>query len=250
MAEDTRAAKDVTANELKELKRVFDFLCDFAPKNKLTGQLKPKLERKQKILQYKRNPEAVKLVDDSGKELEEDLIDGELARLEAEIAELQAQIDTIKAKADKRIKPKDLQDALSFLGKKTSKREITDMIWEVDENLDGCVDWEEFQLMFQRNIKDTTGKEPFQLFNVVQFMMYDVDFSGEVSVDETMHMLYARHGKERLEAEMKALFGDKLENGNGTLTFEDYLKAVSVRVVHDPRLQKRSRNPDGTVNFS
>lgn len=112
------------------------------------------------------------------------------------------------------------------------------MIWEVDENLDGCVDWEEFQLMFIRNIEDTTGKEPFQLFNVVQFMMYDVDFSGEVSVDETMQMLYARYGRDRLEEEMKNLFGDKLESGNGSLTFEDYLKAVSVRVIKDPRLKK------------
>ena len=72
-------------------------------------------------------------------------------------------------------------------------------------------------------------------------MMYDVDFSGEVSVDETMHMLYARYGRERLESEMKALFGDKLNNGNGTLTFNDYLKAVSVRVPKDPRLQKQQQ---------
>ena len=47
------------------------------------------------------------------------------------------------------------------------------MIWEVDENLDSCVDWDEFKLMFERNITDTTGLEPFQLFNVVQFMTYD-----------------------------------------------------------------------------
>ena len=108
------------------------------------------------------------------------------------------------------------------------------MIWEVDENLDGAVDWDEFHLMFQRNIKDKTGLEPFQLFNVVQFMMYDRDNSGNVSVDETMHMLYARYGKDRLESEMRALFGENMgsngEGGDGSLSFNDYLKAVNVRV--------------------
>ena len=48
------------------------------------------------------------------------------------------------------------------------------MIWEVDENLDGCLDWEEFQLMFRRNISDDTGLEPFQLFNVVQVSVSSV----------------------------------------------------------------------------
>ena len=85
--------------------------------------------------------------------------------------------------------------------------------------------------MFRRNITDKTGLEPFQLFNVVQFLMYDKDFSGEVSVDETMAMLFSRYGKERLEAEMKALFGDRLStDGDGELTFLDYLHAVNKRM--------------------
>ena len=83
------------------------------------------------------------------------------------------------------------------------QREVDDMIWEVDENLDGCVDWEEFLLMFRRNVSDVTGLEPFQLFNMVQFCMYDKEFTGFITVDQTMQMLYARFGKERLEAEIK-----------------------------------------------
>ena len=85
----------------------------------------------------------------------------------------------------------------------SSQREIEDMIWEVDENLDGAVDWGEFLLMFRRNVTDKTGLEPFQLFAVVQFCMYDKEFVGKISVDETMQMLYARCGRDRLEAEMK-----------------------------------------------
>ena len=66
------------------------------------------------------------------------------------------------------------------------------MIWEVDENLDGCVDWDEFQLMFIRNINDTTGLEPSKFYNVVQFMIYDKKVTGMVSVDDTMKMLFER----------------------------------------------------------
>ena len=146
------------------------------------------------------------------------------------------------------------------------------MIWEVDENLDGCVDFEEFALMFRRNLADATGLEPCQvraapplppplaarrrarrplgdvergrplplpraqLFNVVQFCVYDKDFSSFISVDEALHMLYARHGKERLEAEMQALFGDVLSaEGTGRLSFVDYLAAIGKARPQSPR---------------
>ena len=39
--------------------------------------------------------------------------------------------------------------------------------YQVDENLDGCVDWEEFRLMFNRNVNDKTGLEPSKLYNMV-----------------------------------------------------------------------------------
>lgn len=115
--------KDVTQNEQRELKRVFDFLADFAPKHKLRKDLQPRLERKQKILSFKRNPDTVKIVDDSGTELPPEVIDAELQRLEEEIADIQRRIDSIDAKADydKKIRPKDLQQALAYLGKHADK---------------------------------------------------------------------------------------------------------------------------------
>lgn len=42
-------------------------------------------------------------------------------------------------------------------------------------------------------------------------------------------MLYARYGKERLEAEMRQLFGERLggyTEGSGSLTFCDYLSTI------------------------
>lgn len=49
--------------------------------------------------------------------------------------------------------------------------------------------------MFFRNINDHTGLEPAKLYNMVQFMLYDVDNNVNVSVDETMNMLYARRAR-------------------------------------------------------
>lgn len=225
--------KDVTSNEEKELRRVYDHLANYYPKSKLQAQLNPRLEQRAKIMAYKKSPESVTLCNEDNEVMDAQQIEEELSRLNAEIKQIQSKIDKIQEDPHRKIHAPDLNEALRHLNRKCTKKEIEDMIWEVDENLDGCVDWDEFHLMFQRNIKDKTGLEPFQLFNVVQFMMYDRDNSGNVSVDETMHMLYARYGKERLEQEMKALFGAQITNGDsgdGSLSFNDYLKAVNVRV--------------------
>lgn len=188
------------AGELKELRRVFDHLCFFMPKNNLRKRLNPIVERKQKIITHRKNPDAVKIFSEAGAVMSEAEIDEEFDRLLAEIEKLEEQIAEFDQRPERRIRPQDLNEALRHLGKRCTKKEIEDTIWEVDENLDGCVDWEEFKLMYERNITDKTGLEPFQLFNVVQFMMYDKDYSGKVSIDETMTMLFQRYGKDKLES--------------------------------------------------
>ena len=42
------------------------------------------------------------------------------------------------------------------------------MIWEVDDDLDLLVCWDEFLVMYQRCISDKTGLEPCNLYNLVR----------------------------------------------------------------------------------
>jgi len=80
-------------------------------------------------------------------------------------------------------------------------------VQEVDDDLDGYVSKDEFQTMYKRCISDETGLEPRKLFNLVQFLMYDKTFKGRVTVEETLQILYVRYGRERLDDEIKAIFG-------------------------------------------
>lgn len=62
-------------------------------------------------------------------------------------------IHRIKDKFDK----KDVIRVLTQLNFKYSKPEVDQWIWEVDEDLDGCVNQYQFTLMFKRCIFDKTG---------------------------------------------------------------------------------------------
>ena len=83
------------------------------------------------------------------------------------------------------------------------------MLWEADEKNDGVIDWDELQLMFQRCVRDTSGREPASLYYVVQFMIFDQDGNGLVGIDDTMSILYARMGAEMMEQIINELFYDR-----------------------------------------
>jgi Ca2+-binding EF-hand superfamily protein len=138
----------------------------------------------------------------------------------------------------------DIACVLQFLGCKPSMSEVKLIIWEVDDDLDGHISKEEFQTMYKRCISDETGLEPRKLFNLVQFLMYDKNFKGRVTVEETLQILYVRYGRERLDDEIRAIFGDDEKNPDGSekeITYGEYVEKINLRALERQKEYLRNK---------
>ena len=128
----------------------------------------------------------------------------------------------------------DILKVLNFLGLRPLKSEVAFIIWEVDDDLDGYVSKDEYLTMYKRVITDEVGLEPRQLYNLVQFLMYDKDFEGTVTVEETLQLLYVRHGREKMEDEITNLFGESNKIDNDTekhITYKEFLEKINKRAL-------------------
>lgn len=128
----------------------------------------------------------------------------------------------------------DIANTLLFLGLRPTPNQVKLMIWEVDDDLDGYVSREEFMQMYKRCISDKTDLEPRGLFNLVQFLMYDKTFKGRVTVEETLQILFVRYGRDRLDDEIKAIFGDEEKNPDGSdkeIVFGEYVEKINLRAL-------------------
>jgi len=124
-----------------------------------------------------------------------------------------------------------LEDITAILEKldfKMHRSEIELMIWEVDENLDDRVDKEEFDLMYKRCIKDDTGLEPKNLFNLVQFLMFDRRGKWKITEEDTYDLIYVREvSLDALDAAIKIIFGEeerRLDGQEREITFAEFIE--------------------------
>lgn len=104
--------------------------------------------------------------------------------------------DTLKlhSMTDHKISFKDLEGVLKSLNEPLNRKQIEQMIWEVDENCDDHIDYDEFQLTYYRNLTDATGNEPNTFFRLLEFMIFDGQHKGYMIEDDCMELLYARYG--------------------------------------------------------
>ena len=139
-----------------------------------------------------------------------------------ELESLRRVFEQVDKNKDGKIDFKELDEQLVKLDYRAKRVEVEDMIWEVDEDCDHMVSWEEFKLMFHRCRSDKTGLEPRKLFNVVEFMMHDKDSSGTIDMDECMEILFRRFGKDQLEARVNDFMTHDI-NSDKEISFSEFL---------------------------
>ena len=122
-----------------------------------------------------------------------------------ELESLRRTFKRINKRSDGKICTADLMEEMQFLGHKITEKEAALTIWEVDDDNDGSLDWEEFKTMFFRVRDDDTGCEPRKMFNLVDFLMLDKNHTGAVDMDECITVLYVRFGKDLVEMQHKAM---------------------------------------------
>ena len=146
----------------------------------------------------------------------------ELENLQRVFQILSNQKPAMSEKDPPRVSPDKLHDALKKLAYKCKRQDVEDMIWEVDEDCDGLISWDEFKAMFYRVRHDKSGWEPRRLFNIVEFMMHDKDQSGTIDMDECMEILFRRFGKEQLEARVNEFMSND-EDADKLISFTEFL---------------------------
>jgi Ca2+-binding EF-hand superfamily protein len=183
-SEDDSQSVPITPAEEKELRRVYDLLCDYQAKTKLKSDIRD--------LQANMHMARISAHSNPRIAVNTKELDKEEQRVASEIERKQQQIYALETNPNKKISVGDVCEILKKLKQRAVRKEVEAMVWEVDDDLDQCINWSEFRLMFTRNVMDRTGLEPSKMFNLTQFLIYDHNENGRVSVDETMNMLYAR----------------------------------------------------------
>ena len=157
---------------------------------------------------------------------EEEVQSEHLSKLRSELHVLEEKLAEF-LREDQRISLHDMDVLMRSLGVDPKKNVLEHMIYEVDEMVDEMVSWDEFLLLYYRNVTDESGNEPNLFFQVLEFILFDPAHKGRIVEDDVMEVLFARIGAAKLELELQKIFGDhrRAKGGDGTLTLDEYLVA-------------------------
>ena len=198
----------MTAIEERELRRVWNLLSLYKEKKALGASIKD-LKSERDIISVKK--------DESRSDGELRLFEERLQAMQEQIESLEGQMSQFVNDPQRLVRPEDVKAMLLTLDMTyfIDDEYVREVVWEVDDDLDGGVNWDEMQILFKRNLMANSGLEGSFLFHLVYFLIYDQDETGKVSVDNVMNLVYERYGREKMEEKLRQIFGDDLNESEG-----------------------------------
>ena len=128
-------------------------------------------------------------------------------RAAQEIEELRRVFRWMDRNRDGYVDGPELWRAQHALGGKLSPQQAADIVWEQDDDLDGALSWAEFRHGYYRAQRDGSGFVARRFFILVDFLLMDRDFSGQISLDEALQIFFQRYGNSsRLDQVTKEFF--------------------------------------------
>jgi Ca2+-binding EF-hand superfamily protein len=113
-----------------------------------------------------------------------------------------------------------------------TRRELENLVWEVDSSGQGALTHDDFVSMFVRARADKTGYEPYKLLNIVEFLMYDKAGQGTISLEECILILSRRFGQtniQGIQADLRKFFLDCAGGRDKRVSFEEFTRQVETR---------------------
>jgi len=146
--------------------------------------------------------------------------------------------------SDGTIKITELVEALQAAGIKTNESEVQELAASMDVDHDGDIEWEEFEIFYKKFSSDIFSQsvEPKDIHKI--FVEYDTNFSGFLSHDEVLQILY-RLCPTMPDEEAEKIFQTMDTSGDGQIScaeFEAFLFSETKMSTQILRKMIRARN--------
>jgi Ca2+-binding EF-hand superfamily protein len=139
------------------------------------------------------------------------------AMTEEEVAKLWEAFQVFDADGSGAILAEELGQVMRSLGQSPSDTELRDMIKEVDVDLSGSIDFEEFKTLILSQQGDRRSRLK------LAFSVFDEDGSGQITANE-LHSVMSQFGL--TDAELEEMLKEVDHDGDASIDFEEFVKLV------------------------
>uniref|UniRef100_A0A672HT83 Calcium binding protein 5b n=1 Tax=Salarias fasciatus TaxID=181472 RepID=A0A672HT83_SALFA len=122
---------------------------------------------------------------------------------------------------------KDLGNLMRTMGYMPTEMELIELGQNINMNLGGRVDFEDFvELMTPKLLDETAGMIGLKELKDA-FREFDIDGDGSITSEELRHAMMKLLGEHASKHEIDAVVREADNNGDGTVDFEEFVRMMS-----------------------